>query len=397
MVSKRNFSQNGRSMQQQRQMPYKKPPLKPPIMMNSYNQILNASQIPDNPGYLDFNLPTPPVPIISNSNVSNTNGNSTDFTENGMGSGAAAQKKKTAKANKRVGNSSNNCSHQAQQHVAQQNGGWKNKNQQLHRANHQRFNGSGPVTGIRFPVQRNFPPNQRLGGNRRGRMMPPMVGQGPRGIMGPMGPPIPPPHEFQPLMLPPIPPMCRNGPPLPPPLGGQAPPPPFMRRGARPLPPPPLAMPSMMPACMQRNIPQSAPLNGAGISAKIKKIKIAKKVTKGKSTIKTLKNLINQYPIDKPWVTDSIRDEYNKKIDLEDRLKGNKDDELFAQFKVQRDKFVGLYETAREEYFKKEAAAVKAKKSAIEHVQRVIYGDAAPISYPNYWFWRQRLKSDETY
>jgi len=91
--------------------------------------------------------------------------------------------------------------------------------------------------------------------------------------------------------------------------------------------------------------------------------KLIKQVVKGKSSIKTLKNLINQYPIEKPWVTDEIRSEHDKKVDIENRLKGHKDDELFAQYKGQRDKFVSLYEAAREEYLKQEAATVKAKVS----------------------------------
>lgn len=92
---------------------------------------------------------------------------------------------------------------------------------------------------------------------------------------------------------------------------------------------------------------------------------LIKQGIKGKSTIKTLKHLINQYPIDKPWVTEDIRAEHAKKLDIENRLKGHKNDELFAQFRVQRDKFVTKYEAAREEYLKQEAASVKAAKVSI--------------------------------
>ncbi|KNC30036.1 hypothetical protein FF38_03061, partial [Lucilia cuprina] len=340
MVSKKNFQQNGRVNQQQRQMPYKKPPLKPPMMQNFNNPMFNVSQIPDNPGYLDFNLPTPPT--LSNNatgNGSAANNKNANGNANTAGTGAGQNNKKKNNKNKQRNKP------QAQQQIAQQNGGgnWKNKNQQGGGPMNQRFNGGG--------AGRNFQP---MGNRRSSRLMGPMGG--PRG-MGIMGPQIPPPMGFQPPMIPPMPPMGRGGPPLPPMVAPV--PPPFMRRGNGPMPPP---MPPMLPPRMARGMPPvpfNAPIAGPG---KInKKGKVNKKVTKGKSTIKTLKNLINQYPLDKPWVNDEIRGEHEKKVDIENRLKGNKDDELFAQFKVQRDKFVAMYEAAREEYLKKEAAAVKAK------------------------------------
>ncbi|XP_005188907.1 DNA-binding protein K10 [Musca domestica] len=317
MVSKKNF-QNGRvnAAQQQRQMPYKKPPIKPPMNTNfNNNPMFNVSQIPDNPGYLDFdfNLPTPP----------NNGNNNAAFNKNNINNNAAA-----ADAKKK----NNNNKNKAKNGKPQPNVGWKNNNQVGGPVNNPRFNGP----------RNNFGMANRGRGNR---MMPPM-GAGPRG-MGPMGfhPPM---GGFQPPMMPPPMPMR---PPIPPMGMGVQPPPPFMRRNG-PMPPiPPMIPPRMMPP---------APFMAGG---KIKKNKLSpKKVTKGKgSTVKTLKNLINQYPIDKPWVTSEIREEHDKKVDIENRLKGNKDDELFAQFKVQRDKFVAMYESAREEYLKKEAASVKAK------------------------------------
>lgn len=339
MVSKKNFQQNGRVNPQQRQMPYKKPPLKPPMMQNFNNPMFNVSQIPDNPGYLDFNLPTPPTSANNNaSGIRSVNDKSTNDT----GSIGAATQQNKKKNNK---NKQRNKPPAQQQNILQNGGGWKNRNQQngsVAVANNARFNG----------VARNFQP---MGNRRSNRLMGPMGG--PRGGMGVMGPQIPP-MGFQPPMIPPMPPMARGGPPIPPPMGGPLPPP-FMRRGNGPLPPP---IPPMLPPRMARGMPPvpfNGPITGPG---KInKKVKLNKKVTKGKSTIKTLKNLINQYPLDKPWVTDEIRGEHDKKVDIENRLKGNKDDELFAQFKVQRDKFVAMYEAAREEYLKKEAAAVKAK------------------------------------
>ncbi|XP_075154993.1 female sterile (1) K10 [Haematobia irritans] len=313
MVAKKNFSQNGRQMTNATH-PYKKPNMnkpQPPMMMNNNfntNPMFNVSQIPDNPGYLDFNLPTTPP------------------NKNNMNNGDGKKKNNNNKNNKQKntkpqGNQPNNGNGQWKNNVNPQGGGM----------------GGGP-NNPRFNGPRN---NFGMITRGRGRMMPiPPMGMGPRG-MGPpmMGPPM---GGFQPgpMMGPPL------RPPMPP-MGGPMPP---MRRNGPPMPIPPMIPPRMIPP----------PFVAGG---KIKKNKLSpKKVTKGKtSTIKTLKNLINQYPIEKPWVTSEIKAEYDKKIDIENRLKGNKDDELFAQFKVQRDKFVAMYEAAREEYLKKEAASVKAK------------------------------------
>lgn len=60
-----------------------------------------------------------------------------------------------------------------------------------------------------------------------------------------------------------------------------------------------------------------------------------------------------EYSLDKPWVTEEIKAEHDKKCELAERLKGNKDDALFAQFKEQRDKFVKMYDAARLEFIGK--------------------------------------------
>lgn len=290
--------------------------------------MFNASQIPDNPGYMDFNNPS----------LGGTVGGQQPQQQSG-------QKKKNQK-NKQKNKP------QQQVHQFQQNGNWnKNKNQQV--MNNNRF-GNLP--------QRGFNQQGRPMANRGRRMMPPVAAGGMRG--GPM-PPMPhiQPNAFQAPMIPPIPPMGRC--PMPP-MGGN---PPFMRRGRGPMPPIPPPVPPMMgPIPRVRRgplggLPPPMPPVPFAPGGKIKKPnpKVVKKVVKGKSSIKTLKNMVNQYPVDKPWVTDEIRAEHDKKVDIENRLKGNKDDELFAQFKTQRDKFVSMYEKAREEYLKSEAASVKAK------------------------------------
>ncbi|XP_036339641.1 DNA-binding protein K10 [Rhagoletis pomonella] len=335
----KNF-QNGRPMHRAAAMPYKKPFKNVgnggggPGRGGNFNQMMfNGSQIPDNPGYLDFNNPSPAL-----------------GGGGGNGMGQMQQKKKNNK-NKQKGKPQSQFQPPSGNTQNQHNGGgnWnKNKGMQFqgpNGPNNNRFN-SGNQGGPRNFNNAGPMPN----GPNRGRRMGPPPGQGPRGNAA--MPPMPPPHGFQPPMIPP---MGRG--PMPPPMGLQ-PPPPFLRRSGRVGPIPPIP-PPMIPPRMPRALPPAA-FNNAG---KIKKpnTKIVKKVVKGKSTIKTLKNLVNQYPIEKPWVTDEIRVEHDKKIDIENRLKGNKNDDLFAQFKVQRDKFVSMYETAREEYLKKEAEAVKAK------------------------------------
>lgn len=60
-----------------------------------------------------------------------------------------------------------------------------------------------------------------------------------------------------------------------------------------------------------------------------------------------------EYPLDQPWVTEEIKAEHDKKVHLADRLKGNRDDALFAQFKEQRDKFVKMYDAAKLEFIGK--------------------------------------------
>lgn len=59
---------------------------------------------------------------------------------------------------------------------------------------------------------------------------------------------------------------------------------------------------------------------------------------------------VNKYDINKPWVTDEIKEIFEKKVELENKLKGNKNDQLFAEFKLQRDKFVKMYERSHLEF-----------------------------------------------
>lgn len=73
---------------------------------------------------------------------------------------------------------------------------------------------------------------------------------------------------------------------------------------------------------------------------------------KGRKPVKGRRNQGDRYPINKPWVNDEIKAAHEKKIELANKLKGNKNDELFAEFKTKRDEFVKLYDAARQEYNK---------------------------------------------
>lgn len=68
--------------------------------------------------------------------------------------------------------------------------------------------------------------------------------------------------------------------------------------------------------------------------------------------LKNGRRVQDRYQINKPWVTDEIRAAHEKKVELANQLKGNKNDELFAEFKVKRDEFVKLYDAARQEFNK---------------------------------------------
>lgn len=75
--------------------------------------------------------------------------------------------------------------------------------------------------------------------------------------------------------------------------------------------------------------------------------------------IKGRRNQGDRYQINKPWVTDEIKAAHEKKVELANQLKGNKNDELFAEFKAKRDEFVKLYDAARQEYNKKKVNDIR--------------------------------------
>ncbi|EDV45598.1 DNA-binding protein K10 [Drosophila erecta] len=324
---------------------------------NSNKQMMfSSSQMPSDPLYIDFNSPAP-----------GNKQHQVDSLKKKPMKGIKQQQHHSPNQQQGKMNNQNNKHNQQQQPF----------NNQMNGGDWQRFPGNNPnhIRGGFNGFQRGPPPNRPPPRH----MMGPPMGPGPRGP-GPMGPGGPYPQmPFQPPM-----PGVRGPGPMGL-MGGPPPPPPpyFMRRnGPGPGPmmggPPPMHM--MGPRMPPRGMPPGGPfgpmnMNGGRIMKP--NPKLIKQVVKGKSSIKTLKNLINQYPIDKPWVTDEIRSEHDKKVDIENRLKGHKDDELFAQYKGQRDKFVGLYEAAREEYLKQEAASVKAKDAKSDKDKNAISNQSA--------------------
>lgn len=393
MVSKNNRFPQNRTMQQQQQQqqrsnvrsasaPYRKPfraRVKGQSQSQSPNPMMYSScQMPSDPLYIDFNSPTPLPPL-------NKPGPGPTMAAANAAAGPAAPtdggKKKGLKGKHVKGNKQQQQQQQLQPqqilnspfgpHLHGGGGGGMGDNgwlphgkQRFPPPNNNRFNGpqrNGLKRGNMAvaPAQRGAGGAGGVGGGGGVRHMMGPMGPGP-GLMGPRGGPGGPLPPYPPIPFPaPMPPMR-----LPmPPMGGLPPPPPFMRRNGRggPPPPPPMIRPHMMGPRMP--LGPGGPFNMVHMNGKIKKPnpKLVKQAIKGKGTIKTLKNLVNQYPIDKPWVSDEIRAVHDEKLDIENRLKGNKDDELFAQFKVQRDKFVSMYEAAREAYLKQEAASVMSK------------------------------------
>lgn len=90
---------------------------------------------------------------------------------------------------------------------------------------------------------------------------------------------------------------------------------------------------------------------GASVKRPTVKGQKGQKIVKGRK-IKGRRNQSDRYQISKPWVTDEIKAAHEKKVELANKLKGNKNDELFAEFKTKRDEFVKLYDAARQEYNK---------------------------------------------
>lgn len=275
-------------------------------LRSSMNAMFSVSQIPDNPGYVDFNEPS--VPPIQ-----------------------TPQSKKTNKER------------------------YNRRNQKNRNHGGKPWPGSGRIPGQTSALPPLLPPSNR---GYRNAGMPRMGNRGPLPL---------PPMAMRPPIPPPMPPLnAGRFPPrplIPPPLTGVPMPPPLL---------PPRGLPMRGPPIPPRPIMGRGGLPGPGPMRRTKNIHANRK-NEGKNrrrqgragqkkkaiTKKTLSEIVNQYPLDKPWVTDEIKEEAKKKEEIENKLKGNKDDKLFAEFKIQRDKFVNLYEAARLEYIGKHPEQVK--------------------------------------
>lgn len=302
-----------------------RPRFKPggPKALNARNMgaMFNANQLGDNPGFVDFNddVQIPSSSTTTTAPASNT----TSVASNGTAKGPA----KKANPNQKRGNVKNGAGMRRMPP------------------------GMGGFWGPPMPP---MPPMFPMGGGRRNGPLPPppphfrVPPMGMRGMRGgPMMPPPPPNGRFggppmgpMSMMPRPMPPMPHMRGPMMNPMGRMMPPPlrgPPMRRNPNGKLPP-----GRMGKGPKGVGPRGPPANGKVGKAVGKKLK-PKAPAKPKE----------EYPLDKPWVTEEIKAEHSKKVELSERLKGHKDDALFAQFKEQRDKFVKMYDAARLEFIGK--------------------------------------------
>lgn len=128
-----------------------------------------------------------------------------------------------------------------------------------------------------------------------------------------------------------------------------APPPPPFRPPIPPMvmrrPLPPLPLPMFVPP-----VPFGSRFNAkkAANLMKAPKIGSQKKVLPNRKAKNVNKYQGQQYPLDKPWVTEEIKALHVKKLDLENRLKGKKDDKLFDEYKTVTHTFIQMYNSAKE-------------------------------------------------
>lgn len=191
------------------------------------------------------------------------------------------------------------------------------------------------------------PPMPLMGPGGRGPPMPHPMGMGP-GPMGghPMGPgPIGPGPMNGRLpfrgRMPPIPPMMNMNPmrPMPPPLRSQFRNQKFNQQN-KPI--------KKNLTKIDKNNKQQGP--GPKNNQMRKNNRNFKKGDNRKNKSRNQKKQQPAYPLDAPFVTVEIKAEHDKKEEILQRLKGKKDDQLFAEFKQQRDLFVKMYDEAKKVY-----------------------------------------------
>lgn len=349
---RKNFKQGPQFQQQQQQHGFKQQLLQQrnvgrPNMSAMFNQnpmMDNPNQMMDNPGYMDFNEPPIVRPSYQQKGIGNKNqqqivGN-LGMNASGMSNGNGnANGKGNKNRGRRIGMKQQQQQQQrnggnGQRIPNQRNGGNNvgNKNNAIGRWSGQQRNNQNGNFGMNRgqfgPMQ---PPMQM------GRMHPGDFDYAPQQFFGPQRF-APGPGPMMPMMGPPIGrPMQMMGPPM----------------GRLPLPIPPFRArnaggrngnaggrngPIRRKGNQQANNRRANPKAGKN-----------KKKGERKGGKKPMTNA-EKYPLDKPWVTDEIKAAHDKKVELSNQLKGKKDDELFAEFKKQRDAFVTQYEAARTEY-----------------------------------------------
>lgn len=327
---RKNFKQGHQQQQHQQLSGIFKQQVQRNGRLANMGAMFNQNQMLDNPGYMDFNEPTVrlsyPQKNLNNKNI-HQNGN-------GVNNGQTSNK-----GNKNHGRAAHN-----------------NFNNQFLNNNNQRNNkrnangniggGGGGVNNMNF--------NSRFGGQLRNNPQNCNFGMNSGGINSPF---------------------CNNLPPMPSPMGpmrpgnfdgyGQQ----FFPQRFGPMMPPQMGMmrPPIMPRRPLPNNQMLPTFRGNNSSSRgqelrrkftsanntpINKRRPNQKVLKGrkKADRKTGKKLNpsgDKYPLNKPWVNDEIKAAHDKKVALSNQLKGKKDDQLFAEFKEQRDIFVKLYEAAR--------------------------------------------------
>ncbi|XP_058447421.1 DNA-binding protein K10-like [Malaya genurostris] len=311
-----------------------------PKQFNAHN-LYNVNQLDDNPGFVDFNDDVK-VPVDSAAQNEANATNSTLAATNSTSTVSTIAKSQDLKgSNNRKGNLSV-------------------KRPNVRNNNRRMFPAMNAPWGPPMPP---MPPMYPVGGGRRNGpyppippphfRVPPMGMRGMRG--GPMMPPPPPNARFgiSPIGPGPMGMIPRPIPPMPPMRG------PMMNPMGRGLPPALRNRPDGLPP-MRRNTNGKLPPGGRpGKPGRVvnrpnaitngRVVKPLSKKPRGKVPAKARE----EYPLDKPWVTQEIKDEHDKKVELAERLKGHKDDALFGQFKEQRDKFVKMYDAARLEFIGK--------------------------------------------
>uniref|UniRef100_A0A182K883 Uncharacterized protein n=1 Tax=Anopheles christyi TaxID=43041 RepID=A0A182K883_9DIPT len=312
--------------------------------MRNMSAMFNANQLGDDPGFVDFNDDSITATPNGTGNIIGGPNSAGAATSNGL-EGIGNKNPPFVNGNRRM--------------IPPMKRPMKNGMPGMRNRMNGGVNGM-PIWGPPMPPPNMFPGPPSAG--RRGPMNPP-----------PIPPPVPPAHfrngpgmrmrgpqngrfvaggppgpmsllSMNRTLPPPIPPMAGRS--MPPPMGRMMPPP--LRHGG-------------LDGPMRRNM--NGGMHARGMGGKMGPFSRNGMPTNGGSGVgpngKRARTKPNQpqnredYPLEKPWVTEEIRAEHDKKADLANRLKGHRDDALFAQFKEQRDKFVKMYEAARLEYIGK--------------------------------------------